>query len=130
MNAREQAQKIYEFCVAKVKASKETLTYGQVLNALGYREGVSGQAIRYGLELVLIACGVYAMPGLTAIVVDQSTGDPTPDEIPGMSWKQEAEAAFRYADWLDIDEIDWDFVWENRKVLSEKHGTPGYWSNG
>lgn len=65
MNCREQAKKIYELCVSRANATKKTMTYGEVLNALGYEKKVSGHAIRHGLELVLIACADSGLPDLT-----------------------------------------------------------------
>lgn len=128
MDCKEQAKKIYELCVAKANATKDTLTYGDVLNTLGYKKGVSGQAIRYGLELVLIACADSGLPILTSIVVNQLTGSPSAGEYPE-SWEKDARRVFSYKEWPDVDEIDWKYVWENRKKLSDKHGTHGYWGN-
>lgn len=129
MDCKEQARMIYELCVASSKTTKNTLTYGELLNNLGYKKGVSGQAIRYGLELVLIACADLGLPILTSIVVNQSTGSPSPGEPPGKSWEKETKRVFSYKGWPDVDEIDWKYVWDNRKELSDKHGTSGYWSN-
>ena len=129
MDCKEQARKIYEFCSSKAHIIDNTLTYGEVLKALGYQKGVSGQAIRYGLELVLIACADSGLPILTSIVVNQSTGSPSAGEYPDNSWEKEAQKVFSHKEWPDVDEIDWQYIWENRKRLSDKHGTPGYWSS-
>lgn len=129
MNCREQAKKIYSICIAKANTNKNTLTYGEVLKALGYKKGVSGQAIRYGLELVLIACADSGLPRLTSIVVNQLTAIPSAGEYPGGSWKKEAERVFSHKEWPEVDEIDWKYIWKNRKMLSDKHGTPGYWGD-
>ena len=126
MTSIEQAEKIYELCVNSAKRG-ETLTYGEVLHALGYRQGVSGDAIRYGLELVLIACADRDLPMLTAIVVNQSNGEPTPDEPAGSSWAKDREKVFKYKTWPDVATFAWAAVWDNRKELSAKYGTKGYW---
>ncbi len=102
MDCREQAKKIYELCVAKANANKDTLTYGEVLNTLGYKKGVSGQAIRYGLELVLIACADSGLPILTSIVVNQLTGSPSAGKYPE-SWENEAGKVFSYKEWPDVE---------------------------
>lgn len=129
MDSKEQARKIYELCIAKANATKNTLTYGEVLKVLGYKKGVSGQAIRYGLELVLIACADSRLPILTSIVVNQLTGSPSAGKYPDKSWEKEAQRVFSHDEWPDVDEIDWKYIWENRKKLSDKHGTSGYWGN-
>ena len=136
MDCKEQAKKIYALCVTRANTTKNTFTYGEILNALGYKKGVSGQAIRYGLELVLIACVDSGLPNLTSIVVNQSTGSPSPPTPTGEDpvtpynyWEKEAQKVFCNVEWPDVDEIDWKYVWENRKRLSAKHGTPGYWGN-
>ena len=122
MNSKEQAKRIYVLCVASAKA-KETLTYGAVLNSLGYRNGVPGHAIRYGLELVLLACAVKGLPKLTSIVVNQSTGKPSPVVLPIDS------NVFDQKEWPPVYNIDWDDIWDNRKQLSNKHSTPGYFGS-
>ena len=136
VDCREQARKIYELCVIRANTTQTTFTYGEVLSALGYQKGVPGHAIRYGLELVLIACVDGGLPILTSIVVNQSTRSPTPATPTGEctnnsrnSWEKEAQKVFSHAKWPDVDEIDWDYVWENRHSLSDKHGIRGYWSN-
>ena len=40
-----------------------------------------------------------------------------------------SKSVFNIKKWPNVDEIDWEYVWDNRKELSEKYGTPGYWSN-
>jgi len=129
MDCREQARKIYELCIARANDTKNTLSYGEVLKTLGYKKGVSGVAMRYGLELVLIACADNGLPILTSIVVNELTGSPSAGKYPNKSWEKEAQKVFRHKEWPDVDEIDWEYIWENRKRLSDKHGTPGYWSN-
>lgn len=129
MVCKEQAKKIYELCVARANTTKNTLMYGEVLEALEYKKGVSGQAIRYGLELVLIACADSGLPILTSIVVNQLTGSPSAGEYPDNSWEKEAQRVFNHEEWPDVDEINWEYIWEHRQELSDKHGTSGYWSN-
>jgi hypothetical protein len=127
MNCIQQAQKIYEICIINAKANA-TMTYREVLNHLGYGPGVSGQAIRYGLELAWIACINYDLPSVTSIVVNSATGEPS-SGYSVADWKKDAQAVFTQKEWPDVDEIDWDYVWENRKELSNRYGTRGYWSS-
>jgi hypothetical protein len=108
--------------------TKKNLSYEEVLNSLGYKKGVSGQAIRYGLELVLIACAEIGLPILTSIVVNKSTGCPTDGNYPHESWDEETKKVFNYKDWPKVDKINWEDVWNNRVRLSDEYGTPGYWS--
>ena len=129
MDCIEQARLIYNLCVTKVCSSRSTMTYGEVLNALGYKKNVSGQAIRYGLELVLIACANLGLPKLTSIVVNKSSGSPSAGEYLENSWEKEAKNVFRNGEWPDVDKIDWEYVWKNRKELSNKYGTRDYWNN-
>ena len=121
----EQAKRIYELCVASARTEK-TLTYGEVLDSLGYKPGVSGHAIRYVLELTLIACANLGLPQLTSIVVNQATGRPSEGGYIGL-WEEEAQSVFNHQEWSYVDEVDWEYVWDNRKQLSDKHGTENYW---
>lgn len=127
MTCREQAVTIYELCVASAKTNN-TLSYGDVISALGYGKGVRGHAIRYGLELVLIACAHLGLPILSSLVVNESSGSPSP-EPPGKSWEEEILNSFRQEKWPHVDEIDWEYVWNNRNELSDRYGTSGYWTN-
>ncbi|MFZ5562930.1 MAG: hypothetical protein ACOZBW_02685 [Thermodesulfobacteriota bacterium] len=127
MNCKTQAKKIYPLCVTRAKTMKSPLTYGEVLRALGYRKGVSGNAIRYGLELVLVACAERKLPILTAIVVNNSSGTPSAGEYPDNSWEKEAPKVFAHDRWPSVETIDWEYVWKNRRELSDKYGTKGYW---
>jgi len=120
MNSQEQAKKIYVLCVASAER-KDLLTYGEVLCSLGYPNGVSGNAIRYGLELLLLACVINKLPILSSIVVNQSTNVPTGSQIDSRVFDQEG--------WPHVDHIDWKYIWNNRKKLSDKYGSPGYWGN-
>ncbi len=128
MKCNEQAKGIYEICVTSAKA-KKTLMYREVLDFLGYQQGISGRTIRYGLELVMIACADMCLPLLTAIVVTQSTGRPSAGGYTKGSWKKEIQSVLNLKEWPKVDEIDWEYIYDNRKQLSDKHGTPGYWSN-
>ena len=96
MHGREQARHIYDVCVHSAKMEK-TLTYGEILLSLGYKNCVLGHAIRYGLELVLVACGNLELPRPTTIVVDQATGKPALCGYAGSSWDKDAELVFRGA---------------------------------
>lgn len=126
MKSIEQAPRIYELCVASAR-NGETLTYGDVINYLGYPPGVGGRAIRYGLELTWIACASLGLPKLTSIVVNQATGRPSEGGHIGV-WDEDVQSVFNHLEWPNVDEIDWEYVWDNRKHLSNKYGTPGYWS--
>ena len=127
MTCREQASAIYKLCVASAK-KKQTLRYGEVLDALGYPKNVPGHVIRYGLELLLIACAHLGLPILASLVVNASTGSPSPPP-PGKSWDDEINKSFAHDNWPPVDEIDWDHFWRHRRELSAKYGTPGYWNN-
>jgi len=96
VDCREQAKRIYGLCVTRSNTTKNTFTYGEILDALGYKKGVSGQAIRYGLELVLIACGDSGLPILTSIVVNKLSGSPSAGKYPDESWEKEAQKVFSY----------------------------------
>jgi len=128
MNSIQQAKKIYEICALRAKAGK-TITYREVLNHLGYDVSVPGHAIRYGLELAWIACSDENLPILTSIVVNEATGQPSPTGFSVPDWKKHAQKVFNHKVWPAVEEIDWDYIWENRKQLSNKYGTRGYWSN-
>ena len=128
MNSIQQAKKIYEICVLNAKAGK-TVTYREVLDHLGYAAGVPGHAIRYGLELAWIACSDTKLPVLTSIVVNDATGAPSPSGYSVPDWEKDAQKVFNHKVWPRVDEIDWDYVWENRKKLSNIYGTRGYWGN-
>jgi hypothetical protein len=125
MNCKDQAKRIYQLCIT----TKKPLMYGEVLNNLGYKKGVSGQAIRYGLELVLIACAERKLPILTSIVVNKSSGSPSAGEYPDKSWEKESQKVFSYKNWPGTEDIDWEHVYKDRKKLSDKYGTHGYWNN-
>ena len=49
MNAIGQAKIIYPLLLSKVK-SKETITYGEINSALGYKGNASGHAIRENMQ--------------------------------------------------------------------------------
>lgn len=127
MDCIEQAGKIYETCVPCAKAGN-TITYRGVLDALGYRHDVGGISIRYGLELAWIACLESKLPPITAIIVNKSTGMPTEEGYPLDKWEDEVKAVFAYRAWPAVDDIDWNYMWHNRRTLSDKHGTRGYWN--
>lgn len=127
MDCVQQAKMIYEVCAGKAKAGK-TVTYRDVLDYLGYKPGVPGHAIRYGLELAWIACAHAKLPILTSIVVNYWTGEPSEGySVP--DWEKDAQKVFNHTEWPSVDKIDWDYVWENRKELSRTYGTRGYWAD-
>ncbi len=126
MKSIEQAKKIYDLCVTTAKSSK-TLTYKDVLNSLGYKSSVTGNAIRYGLALTWIACADTKLPKLTSIVVQKATGKPSKG-YPIESWEKDAQMVFDHQRWPSFDEIDWDYIWDNRINLSKKYNIPNYWN--
>jgi len=76
MNAIEQAEIIYPLLLSKVK-SKETVTYGEINSALGYKGNASGHAIRPGMDLIVLYCKDSVFPQLTSLIVNKSSGVPT-----------------------------------------------------
>ena len=128
MHCTQQAKRIYEVCVLNAK-TRRTITYREVLDHLGYEAGVPGHAIRYGLELAWIACAHKKLPILTSIVVNSATGEPSESGYPVPDWQKDAQKVFNHKEWPRVDEIDWDYIWENRKELSNTYKTRGYWSN-
>lgn len=126
MKSLDQAVKIYECCVTAA-GQRKTLSYRDVLDYLGYAQGVQGHAIRYGLELVWIACAHAGLPLLTSIIVSQSTGEPNSNGFAVNDWRENAKAVFDHELWPKAESIDWGFIWNNRAKLSNSHGTRGYW---
>ena len=127
MKSIEQAKKIYELCVSAAKMSK-TLTYSEVLDHLGYIPRATGNVIRYGLELTWIACADKKLPILTSIVVNKTDGRPSKG-YPIERWEKDVQRVFNFQMWPPVDEIDWNYIWDNRKKLSDKYATTGYWNN-
>ena len=109
MNCVEQAKRIYSICVES--ASTAVLTYQDALARIGYGPGVSGQAIRYGLELAWIACASLDLPILTTIIVNKQSGQPTASGYPLGNWSEEVQAVFDFQGWPEVDSIDWNYVW-------------------
>lgn len=128
MDCRQQARKIYEICVLSAKRGK-TLSYRDVLDHLGYERRVQGHSIRYGLELVWIACAHSKLPILTSIVITQATGEPNSTGYSVADWQRDAEQVFGQDEWPDVDVLNWDYVWTHRVELSNAYGTRGYWKN-
>lgn len=128
MDCRQQARKIYERCVLSAKEGR-TLSYRDVLDHLGYDRRVQGHSIRYGLELVWIACAHSKLPILTSIVVAKATGAPNSAGYSVADWEKDADEVFGQDEWPGVDEIDWDYVWAHRVELSNAHGTRGYWKS-
>jgi len=127
MNSIEQAKRIYVVCAHNAKAGK-TVTYREVLEYLGYVKGVPGHAIRYGLELTWIACSHHELPILTSIVVNNGTGEPSQAGFSVPDWRECAQKVFELKAWPLVDEIDWDYIWKNRRDLSNNYDTRGYWA--
>lgn len=128
MNSIQQAKKIYEICVLKAKTGK-TVTYQEVLDYLGYNIGTPGHAIRYGLELAWIACAYSDLPILTSIVVNNASGAPSSSGYSVPDWEKDAQKVFNHREWPSVDVIKWDYIWDNRKDLSNTYGTRGYWGD-
>ena len=127
MKSLEQAPLIYELCVQ----ATAPLTYRQVLDHLGYGPSARGHVIRYGLELVRLACEMRGLPVLTAIVVQQSSGRPSDGGLPedASDWELEKTRVLACRIWPPASEINWQFVWDNRRCLSDKYGMKDYWTN-
>jgi hypothetical protein len=126
MDCIQQAQKIYEVCVINAKL-RETLSYREVLDYLGYGNRVQGHSIRYGLELAWIACAYSRLPILTSIVVTKATREPNPNGFSVSNWEEDAKKVFHHKEWPNVDDIERDYVWKNRVNLSNIHKTRGYW---
>jgi hypothetical protein len=85
--------------------------------------------------MVLIACLDLELPILTAIVVNQINGSPTPPSPTGEdadatnnTWDMQAQRVFDHVGWPDVNEIDWEYIWRNpRHNISNRHGIRGYW---
>jgi hypothetical protein len=126
MDCKERAKKIYEICVTNAKAGK-ILTYREVLNFLGYRPIVPGHAIKFALELTWIACAYSNLPILTSIIVNKATRKPSGGYSRPEEWQNDVQKVFNHQEWPTVDDINWDYVWENRRELSTTHRTRGYW---
>lgn len=125
MKALKQAQLIYQ-CGVTAARNGVTITYRDVLNELGYSEKVSGQAIRYGLELAWIACADKGLPSITSIIVNKGSGSPSGGYAVD-DWEKDKDKVFAQSDWPALNDFDWDYIWVNRAQLSDKYGTRGYW---
>ena len=66
---------------------------------------------------------------LTTIVVNQTSGRPSDVGYLKGTWEKEVQNVLDHKKWPDIAEIDWEYVWVNRKRLSNKYGTRGYWGS-
>jgi len=75
MNAIDQAKIMYPILVAKA-ISRETVTYGEINSALGYKGNASGHAIRPAMDLVVLYCKESGYPQLTSLIVNKSNGIP------------------------------------------------------
>jgi hypothetical protein len=107
MDSKEQPKEIYEISVCSAKAGC-TLTYRDVLDYLGYKPLVRGNAIRYGLRLTMKACENRDLPDLTAIIFEKATGQPSTGYP--KDWMNEQTKVFNRKDWPDIDDNGWDDV--------------------
>jgi len=131
MNSRAQVEEIYKLCLSEVSNNNaNTLTYGEVLEKLGYEKKTSGNAIRHALELLLIACGYHNLPRLSYLIVNKSSGRPTNNAYQHEKWDEELEKIKTFQTWPQVEEIDWEHIWNNRVSLSAQYGVPGYWGNG
>lgn len=127
MKSIEQAKIIYQVCVGYAKRGKY-VSYGELLSHLNYKQGTTGNAIRYGLELTWIACAHFKLPILTSIVVSQASRKPNPDGFNVVDWERLASEAFNFVgNWPEVGSLNWGYVWENRRKLSNALGTRGYW---
>ena len=76
MNAFEQAEIIYPLLVKAAK-NRSTFTYGEINEALGYKNNASGHAIRAGMDLIVLYCTESDFPQLTSLIVNKESGRPT-----------------------------------------------------
>ncbi|MGO9620858.1 MAG: 23S rRNA (adenine(2030)-N(6))-methyltransferase RlmJ [Desulfobaccales bacterium] len=128
MDCKEQAKKIYVICIAKAK-DRKALTYKEVLCSLGYKPNAKGNAIQYGLKIIQIACRNMDLLDVTSIIVTKKTGQPAGGGHSPEKLKNDQLSVFEHQKWPSVDEIDWDYVWENRNELSKKYGTKDCWIN-
>jgi len=128
MDCIEQAKRLYVISVESAKRHS-LLTYEESLTILGYGAGVHEDALTDGLKLLLIACLTSGLPPLTSILVskDERSSSVTIDPID--QWSSDIQGIFNYTTWPEVEEIDWNYVWDNRKQLSDIHGTRGYLNN-
>jgi len=112
MHSIEQAQNIYNLCVGAAKMAK-TLTYREVLDHLGYKPRATGKVIRSGLKLAGKACADKKLPKLTCIIVTKASSRPS-KEYPTELWEKDVQSVFGHKNWPSIDEIDWQYIWDNR----------------
>ena len=112
MDSIEQAQKIYDLCVGAAKMVK-TLTYREVLDHLGYKPRATGNVIRSGLKLAGKACAENKLPKLTCIIVTKASGRPA-KKYKKELWEKDVKMVFDYKDWPSVDDIDWQYIWDNR----------------
>ena len=80
------------------------------------------------MELALVGCTSIGLPKLTSIVVKKDTGKPAAG-YPLETWEDDVDGVFEYQNWPEVDEIDWEYVWNNRVILSDEYGTKGYWKS-
>ena len=118
MNAIEQASIIYPLLVKHAK-SRTRLTYGEILDILGYEKNTRGHAIRFGMDIIVLYCKENDYPQLTSLIVNKHSGVPT--------------EGYAYGDGEDIPEehsqcfdhkweptFDYTGIWDRRFELRKK----------
>ena|SRR5690349_14873071 len=104
-----QAQQIWMILVAFVMHSKrnpkrpDTITYGEVAEAMGYPDARAGHTIGRQLGIIAKFCVANDLPALNSVVVGQSSGTPG-DEVllrPRKTVSQEQSAVMK-ADWFKL----------------------------
>jgi hypothetical protein len=119
MNAIEQAGVIYPMLVEAAR-DRSTITYGQVNNALGYKPNATGQAIRSGMDLLVLYCLENDLPKITSLIVNKNSGLPTEGYAygTGENIPVEHSACFDHQ-WDRV--IDYSGIWDSRVELRRKH---------
>ena len=118
MNAIEQAGIIYPMLV-KAARDRTTVTYGQVNNALGYKPNATGQAIRSGMDVLVLYCLENNLPKITSLIVNKTSGAPTEGYAYGEGEDIPNEHSACYShQWEQV--IDYSEIWDSRVEIREK----------
>ena len=119
MDCLEQAKRLYVICVENASIGS-LVTYRDALSSLGYGSKVSEGALSDGLKLLWLTCIHSGIPSPAPIIVSNIS-----DEAVNERRASEIQKVFDYVAWPEVEEIDWDYVWENRAELYEQHSFGG-----
>ena len=119
MNAIEQAGIIYPLLV-KAARDRTTVTYGDVREKLGYDNTVSGQAFRFGLDIIVFYCLKNNYPQLTTLIVNKANGLPSDTYAydKDIDYSEEQSNSFNHS-WSET--FDYTGIWDMRFELREKY---------